>query len=446
MKDRRLGVFSGMGMVIANMIGAGVFLSTGYMAQTLTPKQILLGWVVGALLALAGARVYAKIAQVIPQSGGEYKYLSSMIHPALGYLAGWASLLLGFSAPIAIDAIAAGAFAHTLSAWVDPKLFAVVIIILLTGVHAVGLRFSVTTQNALVLIKILLVAGFIVVGIFGGSNSWPDWSPPSQSEGFPLGAFMQNLLFITFAFSGWNAAVYAASEFRNPRRDVARAIVFGCALVGILYLVVNWVFVANLTPEQCAIVSNYETERITLGHVIMKNIIGQTGAACMSGLAIIAFISAMSAMTFLGPRVYAEMAKDGFLPRVFQGREGRVPIGAVILQGAIALFLVFAYQLGEVLYNVGAILTLFSALTVFALFWMFFKRRNSVKLGFTTVVAGVFYLMLSSVMLYFGFKMDLTLYLWVGASILASLFGYFITRRRSVSRSERIPLPEEISQ
>ena len=98
-------MFSGMGMVIANMIGAGVFLSTGYMAQTLTPKQILLAWVVGALLALAGAKAYASIAQIVPQSGGEYKYLSKLIHPSLGYLAGWASLLLGFSAPIAIAGV-----------------------------------------------------------------------------------------------------------------------------------------------------------------------------------------------------------------------------------------------------------------------------------------------------------------------------------------------------
>ena len=147
MKDHRLGLFSGMGMVIANMIGAGVFLSTGFMAQDLTPKQILLAWAIGAFLALAGARAYAGIAQIVPKSGGEYRYLSTLVHPALGYLAGWASLLLGFSAPIAIDAIAAGAFANTLAHWINPKLFAALLIVLLTGVHAIGLRFSVNAQN-----------------------------------------------------------------------------------------------------------------------------------------------------------------------------------------------------------------------------------------------------------------------------------------------------------
>jgi basic amino acid/polyamine antiporter, APA family len=443
MKDHRLGLFSGMGMVVANMIGAGVFLSTGFMAQDLNPKQILLAWVIGAFLALAGARAYAGIARIVPHSGGEYRYLSALVHPALGYLAGWASLLLGFSAPIAIDAIAAGAFANTLAHWINPKLFAAALIVLLTAVHAIGLRFSVNAQNALVFIKIFLVVGFVIVGLAGGHNAWPTWQPPSQSPGFPLGPFMQNLFYIAFAFSGWNAAVYAASEFKNPQRDVPRAMLLGCGLVGILYLFVNWVFVANLTPEQCKVVFTYETARVTLGHLIMKNVVGDFGAACMSVLAIIAFISAVSAMTFLGPRVYAAMARDGFLPRMLQGKEGKPPIGAVALQGGIALFLVFAYQLGEVLNSVGAILTLFSALTVFSLFWIRFRKINRMKPEFTALAAGFFYLMLSGVMLYFGFKKSPTLNLWVGASILTALIGYFITRKRKALNG-RVAVPEEV--
>jgi APA family basic amino acid/polyamine antiporter len=424
-------------MVIANMIGAGVFLSTGYMAQDLTPGQILVAWVIGALLALCGARAYAGIARIVPHSGGEYRFLSTLVHPALGYLAGWASLLLGFSAPIAIDAVAAGAFAHTLGDWVNPTLFAVVLILLMTAVHAVGLRFSVTAQNALVALKILLVVGFIIVGLWGGNNSWPTWRPTNPSEGFPLGAFMQNLFYIAFAFSGWNAAVYAASEFRNPRRDVPRALLLGCSIVGILYLFVNWVFVANLTPEQCRVVNDYETARITLGHLIMRNVVGDLGAACMSVLAIIAFISAVSAMTFLGPRVYAAMARDGFLPAALKGKEGRPPVGAVMLQGAIALFLVLAYQLGEVLSNVGAILTLFSALTVFSLFWVRFRRKEFPRPQTAALVAALIYLAFSGVMLYFGFRSSPTLNLWVGSSILAALVGYFLTRSRRSAQTER---------
>lgn len=443
MRDHQLGLFSGMGMVIANMIGAGVFLSTGFMAQELNPKQILLAWVIGAFLALAGARAYAALAQLVPRSGGEYRFLSDLVHPSLGYLAGWASLLIGFSAPIAIDAIAAGAFANTLWIWLNPKLFAALLVIILTAVHAVGLRFSVNVQNALVFIKVILVVGFVVAGLAGGHNSWPTWQPPSQTEGFPLGPFMQNLFYIAFAFSGWNAAVYASSEFKNPKRDVPLAMLLGCGLVGIIYFLVNWVFVTNLTPEQCQVVFTYETARVTLGHLIMKNLVGDFGAACMSVLAIIAFISAMSAMTFLGPRVYAAMSRDGFLPRLLKGREGKPPIGAVVLQGSIALFLVFAYQLGEVLNNVGAILTLFSALTVFSLFWIRFRKHNRMKPELAALVAGLFYLALSGLMLYFGIKKSLSLNLWVGACILMALIGYFAARRRAESQNAQVPVQEE---
>ena len=420
MKDHRLGLFSGMGMVIANMIGAGVFLSTGYMAQDLAPQYILLAWIIGAFLALMGAKAYAGLARIVPHSGGEYRFLSTLVHPFLGYLAGWASLLIGFSGPIAVDAVAAGAFANTLDPWISREFFAAVLVIVLTGVHAIGL--------------------------VGGSNAWPGWQPPNQSEGFPMSPFIQNLFYIAFAFSGWNAAVYAASEFKNAKRDVPKAMILGCSVVGLLYLLVNWVFVANLTPQQCKVVEIYEEARITLGHLIMKDLVGEVGAACMSVLAIIAFISAMSAMTFIGPRVYAAMAKDGFLPRILEGKEGKPPTGAVVLQGAIALFLIYAYQIPRVLNNIGAILTLFSALTVFSLFWVYFKRPSISKPTFMDLTAAFFYILLSGVMLYIGLKDSKSLNLWVGICILAAVIGYFIARKRAAARSGRIPIQEEAIQ
>jgi APA family basic amino acid/polyamine antiporter len=430
MKVRQLGVFSGMGMVIANMIGAGVFLSTGFMAQDMNAQQILLAWAVGMMIAMTGAKAYSNIVQLVPHSGGEYRFLSALIHPALGYIAGWASLLIGFSAPIAICAMAAGAFASTLYSGVNIELIAVIVIVTLTAAHAIGMRTSITVQNSLVAVKVVLVVGFIIAGLTYGNNVWPEWRPPNESDGFPLGSFMRNLFFIAFAFSGWNAAVYAASEFKNPKRDVPRAMILGCFVVGILYLFINWIFVANLTPEQSKVVFTYDTDRITLSHLIMQNILGDTGAACMSVFVIIAFISSASAMTFLGPRVYAAMAQDGFLPAALKGKEGKPPVHAVLLQGAIALFLVLAYQLQEVLSNAGAVMTLCSALTVFSLFWVYFKRREYPRPNFSVLAAGAFYLMISVVMLYFGLSKSLTLNLWIGICILLALLGYFITKRK----------------
>ena len=437
MKEQRLGLFSGMGMVIANMIGAGVFLSAGFMAQEMNPLQILAAWTIGMLIAITGAKAYSGIVQLVPQSGGEYRFLSTLIHPALGYLAGWASLLVGFSAPIAVCALAVGAFTGVLFPETNMILISVLVVLSLTVAHAIGMRVSITAQNILVAVKIILVIGFIIVGLIFGNNAWPEWTPPNESEGLPIGSFMRNLFYIAFAFSGWNAAIYAASEFKNPKRDVPRSMILGCLVVGVLYFFINWIFVANLTPEQSTIVFTYETDRITLGHLIMKNILGETGAACMSVFVIIAFISSASAMTFLGPRVYAAMAKDGFLPAILKGKEGKTPVGAILLQGAITLILVLAYQLQEALSNVGAILTLFSALTVFSLFWVYFKRREYPRPTPLIMAVGFIYLIISGVMLYFGFSESLTLNIWVGICIIAALIGYFIAKRKMGSRFDK---------
>jgi len=306
----------------------------------------------------------------------------------------------------------------------------VLVVVSLTAAHTIGMRTSITVQNILVAVKIILVTGFIIAGLIYGNNAWPEWTPPNESNEFPIGSFMRNLFFIAFAFSGWNAAIYAASEFKNPKRDVPRAMVMGCLVVGVLYFLINWIFVANLTPEQSTVVFRYETDRVTLGHLIMRNILGDTGAACMSVFAIIAFISSASAMTFLGPRVYAAMAQDGFLPAVLKGKKGKPPVWAIILQGTIALTLVLAYQLQEVLSNVGAILTLFSALTVFSLFWICFKRKEFPRPTPITLIAAGLFLMISGVMLYFGFSRSLTLNLWVGVCMLAALIGYFFAKRK----------------
>ena len=437
MKNQRLGLFSGMGMVIANMIGAGVFLSAGFMAQEMNPQQVLLAWIIGMLIAMTGAKAYSGIVQLVPQSGGEYRFLSTLIHPALGYLAGWASLLVGFAAPIAVCALAVGAFAGTLFPGISMVLVSVLVILSLTAAHAIGIRVSITAQNILVAVKIILVLGFIIAGLIYGNNSWPEWTPPNETQGFPIGPFMRNLFYIAFAFSCWNAAIYAASEFKNPKRDVPRAMVLGCLVVGIIYFFINWIFVANLSPEQSTVVFTYETDHITLGHLIMQNILGKTGAVCMSIFVIIAFISSASAMTFLGPRVSAAMAKDGFLPAILKGKEGKPPFGAILLQGAIALFLVLVYQLQEALSNVGAILTLFSALTVFSLFWVYFKRREYPRPSPLVMAAGSLYLIISVVMLYFGFSGSLTLNLWVGICIIATLIGYYITKRKMKPQFER---------
>jgi APA family basic amino acid/polyamine antiporter len=441
---KMLSLWPGVGLVAANMIGAGVFLSTGFMAQELGPGTILFAWLVGAVLALAGARAYATVAQLVPRSGGEYRYLSELLHPALGYLAGWASLLVGFSAPVAVDALAAGSFANVLAPSLDVRWVGGLLILVLTLLHVLGMRTSARTQNALAVLKACLVIGFAVVGVASGNHAWPTWQPPTVHPGFPLRAVANNLFFITFAFSGWNAATYAAEEFERPARDVPRAMLIGCGLVAVLYLVVNWVFVANITPAQATAVFAYETKRVTLGHLIAHELVGDVGARIMSGVIIALFISAISSMTFVGPRVYAAMAKDGFLPRVFAGSEGKPPVASVLLQSSLALLIVLTHSLQQALSNVGAILQLFAAMTVFSLFRVRWGRPDLARPPVPSLIAAGLYAALTAWMLYLSFGGELACYvrmaepsacaaqphtlLWIAVVAMVALVAYGTTR------------------
>lgn len=421
--EKPFGLFSGVGLVVANMIGAGVFLSTGFMAQSLGPGHILLAWVLGAALALCGARAYAEVALRVPGSGGEYRYLSTLFHPALGSLAGWASLLVGFSAPIAVDALAAGAFAHAVLPGLPPVAVAVALVVGLTAVHALRLDVSARAQGALVVVKLLLVAGFIGVGAVAGTLAWPTWTPPRPPEGSVLSELAGSLFFVAFAFSGWNAAAYAAGEFKAPTRDVPRAMLLGCGLVGALYLAMNYLFVANLSPADGSVVFRYDSDQVTLGHAVMQRWAGEGAAKAMSAVIVLLFASAMSAMLLVGPRVYAAMAQDGYLPRALAGAEGRPPTGAVVLQGALALGLVFSHSLKEALSNLGAILVLFSALTA-AGAW-----RSSA--GWTARLAAAVYVLSSAWMLYFGVQRSPSLFLWVLAAAVPALAFHFFKARRA---------------
>ena len=433
---RILGLGSGVGLVVANMVGAGVFLSAGFMAQDMGPGLILVAWAVGACLALAGALAYAAVSRIVPRSGGEYRYLSELAHPFLGYLAGWASLLLGFSAPVAVDAAAVGAFLGTILPGVNARLVGVGVIVGLTALHAAGLQLSKWTQNLLVAAKGALLVAFVVVGLVLGRHAWPTWSPPTASPGFPLSAFMGSLFFIAFAFSGWNAAVYAAEEFEDPRRDVPRAMLLGCSLVAVLYFLVNWVFVANLTPVLARAVFEYETSRVTLGHLVMLELLGPAGAKAMSVLVIVALVSSMSAMTFVGPRVYAAMAEDGFLPSGLRAHAGRPPARSALLQGLLAVVILYGQGLVQVMQNVGALLTLFAALTALALVRARFVGRSP-QPSPASLAAAVLYAGSAGWMLYFGFRGRTHLLVWIAAVVVAALVAYVM----AVARRPAAPTP-----
>lgn len=427
---RRLGLGSGIGLVVANMIGVGVFVSAGFMAQSLGPGTILLAWLCGTALALSGAAAYGAIARALPRSGGEYRFLSDLLHPFAGYLAGWTSLLVGFSAPIAASALAAGHFARTLAPGLPPLAVGALLLAALTGLHALGFQASTRTQNALVVLKGLLLVCFVGVGFAHAPLRWPAWQPPHPPDALAP-AFATSLLFVSFAFSGWNAAIYAAAEFAEPRRDVPRAMLVGCGLVAALYLAVNAVFVASLTPEQAAVALEYETRRVTLGHLVMRDALGPAGASAMSALTIVALVSSMSAMVFAGPRVYAAMARDGYLPRALARADGGPRAAAIVLQGALALAILLTHPLQDMLQGLGAVLTLCAALTAGALLAMPWTRPDLPRPSVPARLAAVVFVLSSLVLLALGVRASPWLGAWLVAVLAVSGAAFVLARRRA---------------
>jgi APA family basic amino acid/polyamine antiporter len=426
---RKHTVWSGGGLVVANMVGVGVFLSTGFMAQDMAAAPILIAWAVGSAIALCGVLAYGGIVTVIGESGGEYRFLSDLVHPFLGYVAGWGSLILGFSAAIAIDAHAIGSFLNTLVDGPDPRLTGAAVIVALTLLHTLPTHLSHRGQNLLVAVKLAVLGGIVVLGLALGSNRWPEWNPPATADGFPWLALIANQFWIAFAFSGWNAAVYTAREFRDPDRDVPRAMLLGLAVVAPLYLLLNWVFVANLTPERAAAVFLYEEKRITLGHLVAADLFGPLGGQAMSAFVIWAFLSAISAMMMVGPRVYTAMAGDRLLPAVFAAEKRGQPVAATLLQAATALVILFSQSLRETVQAASGFLMIFSALTALGVFRLRARRPAAAPVGPLPKAAAVVYAAAVACILAVGLSASATLVWSLGTVLVLSLIGYFGSRR-----------------
>ena len=430
---RRLGLWSGVGLVIANTVGVGVLTNTGYMAGRLGPHEIMLAWVVGGVMALAGARAYAEIAAHIPRSGGEYRYLSDLWHPFLGSLAGWTSLLVGFSAPVALAASTVGPFFGTLVPGVPPLVVPVALILAATASQAINLRWSKRTQDGFAVIKAVLLAGFVFGGLAFGSHDLPAWTAPEATGTFPARPFAVSLVYIAFAFSGWNTVIYAAEEFRDPRRTVPRAMMIGTLVVAVVYLAVNWIFVANLSGDRLSGWLKEDTSRITLAHLLIGELAGKHVARLASLFVILSLVSSVISMTMVGPRVCAAMAEEGFLPRVLGARRGRPPVGSVLLQSGLALLLLTTHGFEELLRSVGSILTLTSALTVAALVRLRLTKHLPAgrdRPAWPVMVAAAIYLAGSGWMLWVTLVEAPRTLIWLGIVALAAAAAYVVARRR----------------
>jgi len=363
---RRLGLTSSAALVVANMIGAGVFTTSGFaLADLGRPEPVLLAWVIGGLMAVCGALSYGALARRIPESGGEYTFLSKTVHPLAGFLAGWVSLLVGFTAPIAAAALGLQAYlADSFALSGRPEWIGTSAILIAGLMHGLQLRTGVILQNTAVGLKLALIGGFVLLGALRIPSHADSALLPEA--GFELGAFAVTLVWISFAYSGWNAAVYIAGEVREPERNLHRSLWLATGVVMLIYLALNAVFLYSAPAQTLA-------GKAEIGAIAAEALGGTALRQAVSVLVALALFTSISAMVMAGPRVYARMAEDGLFPRRL-GVAGEVPRAAVALQVGLAVLVAWVSDLRELLGYIGFTLGISAAATVAGLIAL--RRRE----------------------------------------------------------------------
>jgi APA family basic amino acid/polyamine antiporter len=363
------------------MVGTGIFTTSGFIMKELgNPLTMLICWFVGGLFALSGALCYGELGARYPRAGGEYAYLSASFGKCMGFLSGWVSLIVGFSAPIAAAAMAFSSYflqglgldahaAFTRSLvrfkFIDlslQSLLAVLVVIGFSMLHYNGLRLGSKVQNVLTLLKISFILIFIVGGLGSTSGSVSHFH-----AGFHVGDLFQSrfavaLIFVSFAYSGWNAAAYLGGEIQNPQKNIPIALVGGTFFVMGLYLLLNAVYIYALSPAEMS-------GAIDVSARAAERLFGDRLGRVISALIALGLMSVISAMIMTGPRVYYAMSKDGVFFECFGkvSRAHRTPAHSIGLQAAIAIVIIVTSTFDMLLIYIGFTLSLFAMLTVVGL-------------------------------------------------------------------------------
>lgn len=373
-KSNSIGFFTATAIVIANMIGAGIFTSLGFqLVDTTNTWSIIILWSLGALMAICGALSYAELGTYWQRSGGEYHFLSKAFHPALGYLSGWVSLTIGFSAPIALSGMALGKYVAPYIE-VSGMVLAIATILIISFLHSLSIKRSSTLQNTTTLLKIVLILLFIYFGATKAPVASAYLWDQSWKEELILPAFAVSFVYVTFSYSGWNAAAYIVDEIREPRKYLPKALLFGTVVVSLLYLLLNFVFLKQNPLEDIR-------GQLEIGQITAISIFGERGGELISFSIALMLISSISAMVWAGPRVTQVMAEDHRLWKWFSKKtKNEVPLRAIWLQTAITLILLFTGTFEQVMIYSGFVLQLFAALAVAGVFVV--RRKNTTKKGF----------------------------------------------------------------
>lgn len=377
--SRKLGLLSVFAIIVADMIGTGIFTTSGLvMEQVNSPYLMVALWVAGGFIALAGALSYAELSTAMPFAGGEFIYLSRLFHPSLGFLSGWISFIVGFSAPLA--AVAIGMSEYLIQAFPNlivpdqvlgfhsdlflQKALAIAVIVIFTLIHLQGVKTGSRIHNGLTWLKIILILGLLIVGFSMGDGSFQHFQlSPGASFSFktikPVGL---SVIWIMFAYSGWNAAAYIGSEVRNPARNLPKALILGTTVVFVVYFLLNILFVYALPPTEMDGV-------IAIGGKAVKALFSPAFGRVFSGIIALILFSTISSLIFLGPRVYYAMAGEGHFFR-FAARVNSkgVPSLSIVIQAALAIIIALAGAFDQILTYMGLSLSVFPLLAVAGVF------------------------------------------------------------------------------
>lgn len=375
----KVGLPTAVSLVIASMVGTGIFTSLGFQVEYLnSPFALLTLWAVGGGLALCGALVYGELGAALPRSGGEYHLISTLYHPSLGFIVGWITTTLGFAGPIALSAIAFGDYTTAVFPSLSSTHLAAGIVLVCSAIHGTSIKWGSWFQNTFTGLKVLLILVFIGMAVQADPTHTVSVVPSAEgltellSPGFAVA-----LVFVSYAYAGWNGAIYIVGEIRDPQRNMPLSLLLGTGLVTVLYLLLNFVFLYTVPAAEMA-------GQVEVGHLSGQVIFGEVGGQIMSLFIALLLVSSVSAMVYLGPRVTQAMGEDtptlGWLAVT---TERGTPLNAIVFQAVLALGFLYTSTFEQVLIYTGFTLTLSMILTVagvFVLRW----RMPEVERPYTT--------------------------------------------------------------
>ena len=348
-------------LVVANMVGTGVFTSLGYQLLDIQHAGIiLLLWLLGGVVALCGALCYAELGASLPRSGGEYNFLSRIYHPAAGFISGWISVTVGFSAPTAAAAITAATYLRSVFAELPVVPISVALVLGIGAIHLGSRSGSSVFQQTFTAIKVVLILVFMVLAWWQVDTlQRVSWIPQTQDLALlGSGGFAVALIYVNYAYTGWNAATYLSGEVRDPTRNLPRILMTGTAAVTALYLALHVMFL-SVAPMQAM------AGKVEIGYVVAEYAFGPTGAALIGGMLGILLVSTVSAMLLSGPRALQVMGQDFSALQVLSRTTANgVPAIAVMVQVGITIALIVTSSFEQIIVFSGAILALNSLLTV----------------------------------------------------------------------------------